>query len=129
MIKSQSDEGLEEVSAPVDTSTEIHDQSAQIEESTDDVNTVRMLDNKEDVRMLYNEEDVRMLDNEEDVRMLDNEEDEESSNDTLEPPPRRPVPKSSTLRMLDDALFELEKKMQDISKKDKPVQGGSSNVL
>ena len=77
MIKSHTDEGVEEVTAPVDTSSEIQDQSAQIEESTDDVNT---------------------------VRMLDNEEDEESSNDTLEPPTRRPVPKSSTMRMLDNAL-------------------------
>ena len=74
MIKSHTDEGLEEVTAPVDTSTENQDQSAQIAESTDDVNTVRMLDNKED------------------VRMLDNEEDEESSISTLEPPPRGPVP-------------------------------------
>ena len=81
MIKSQADEGLEEATAPVVTSTEIHDQSAQIEKSTDDVNT---------------------------VRMLHNEEDEESSIDTLEPPPRRPVPKSSTLTMLDDALLELQ---------------------
>ena len=107
MIKSQTDEGLEEVTAPVVTSPENDNQSPQIEESPDDVNT------------------VRMLDNEEDVRMLDNEEDEESSKDTLEPPPRRPVPKSSTMRMLDNALLELEKQMQDISKKDKPVEGGS----
>ena len=128
MIKSQADEGLEEATAPVVTSTEIHDQSAQIAESTDDVNTVRMLDNKEDVRMLNNEEDMRMLDNEEDVRMLDNEEDEESSNDNLEPPPRHPVPKSSTLRMLDDAVLELQS-LLDLSKKDKPAEGGSSNVV
>ena len=110
MIKSQTDEGLEEVTAPVDTSPENDDQSAQIAESTDDVNT------------------VRMLDNEEDVRMLDNEEDEESSNDTLKPPPKRPVPKSSTLRMLDDAVLELQSRL-DLSKMDKPSEGGSSNVV
>ena len=48
MIKSQADERLEEVTAPVDTSPEIQNQSAQIEESTDDVNTVRMLGNEEE---------------------------------------------------------------------------------
>ena len=109
MIKSQSDEGLEEVTAPVDTSPENQDQSAQIAESTDDVNTVKRLDN-------------------EDVRMLDNEEDEESSSDNFEPPPRRPVPKFSTLRMLDDAVLELQS-LLDLSKKDKPAEGGSSNVV
>ena len=45
MIKNQTDGGLEEVTAPVGTSTANIDQSAQIEESTDDVNSGRMIDN------------------------------------------------------------------------------------
>ena len=53
MIKSQTDEGLEEVTAPVVTSTENDDQSAQIEESKDDGKTaVRMLGNAKDEESL-----------------------------------------------------------------------------
>ena len=59
-----------------------HDQSPKIEESKDDDIT---------------------------VRMLGKEEDEESSNDSLEAPTRRRIPKSSTMKMLDNALLELKK--------------------
>ena len=130
MIKSQTDEGLEEVTAPVGTSTENYDQSDDLEAPAGrpipKSSTKGMLDN---AVLGLEKLDFSKKDNKPVEGGSSNEEDEESTIDSLEPPPRRPVPKSSTLRMLDDALLELEKQMQDISKKDKPVEGGSSNVV
>ena len=95
MIKNQTEEKLEEAIAPVGPSAKNYDHSPQIEKSIDD------------------------------KRMLDNEEHEKSSNDSLGAPQNLHIPKSSTMKMLDNTLLELEK--LDFKKKENPVDFGNDS--
>ena len=112
MIKSQTDEGLEEVTAPVGTSTENYDQSDDLEAPTGrpipKSSTMGMLDNA-----VLGLEKLDFSKKDKPVEGgSTNEEDEEPSTDDLEAPTGRPLPKSSTMRMLDNAVMELEKQMK-----------------